>query len=316
MPFAIALALSAVLHAAAISLPAWDLPGLSEPEPTVMEAQLAPPPKPVPPEPKRGKEKPRPPRARPAQAGTAPAPAPAAAPEAESAPPAPPPVVEPPAAVVPPAPPPPPVPPWGNKSRLVFAATYGEGGFVIGETRQEFAAAAGRYTLRSSFEPKGLAALRGRTRSQESSGEVTVEGLRPLSFRDQREGREPEIASLDWAAGKVAFAGGRSDAALPAGAQDLLSVFFQLGWLAPRQNISLAVATGSRIGRWTFEFLGEETLTISSVPQATVHLRTQADGDTTEVWLATGMGGLPVKIRYTDRKGDVFEQVAKELETD
>jgi hypothetical protein len=224
--------------------------------------------------------------------------------------------VEPPTAVpAASAPPPPPTPPWGKQIRIRYSATYGERGFVIGETRQEFVVDGGHYTLRSTFEPTGLAALRGRTRSQDSSGEVTVDGLRPREFRDQREGREPESAALDWVAGKVAFSGDRGEAVLPAAAQDLLSVFYQLGWLAPRQSVDMVVTTASRVGRWTFEYLGEETLTVFSGPLATLHLRTQAEGDTTEVWLATARGGLPVKIRYMDRKGEVFEQVAKELET-
>ena len=47
---------------------------------------------------------------------------------------------------------------------------------------------------------------------------------------------------------------------------------------------------------------------------ATLHLRTRADGDLTEVWLAPAHGGLPVKIRHVDRKGDTFEQTADTLE--
>jgi hypothetical protein len=312
MPFAIALAVSALLHVAAITLPGWDLPGLSESEPPVIEAHLAPP-KPVTLEPRRENDKPKPPP-RPRVAQAAPAPTGEAAPAVEPALPAPLAIVEPPA-TVPAAPAPLPTPPWGKQIRIRYSATYGEGGFVIGETRQEFVVDGGRYTLRSTFEPKGLAALRGRTRSQASEGEVTFDGLRPREFRDQREGREPESAALDWVAGKVAFSGDRGEAVLPAAAQDLLSVFYQLGWLAPRQSVDMVVTTASRVGRWTFEYLGEETLTVFSGPLATLHLRTQAEGDTTEVWLATARGGLPVKIRYMDRKGEVFEQVAKELET-
>ncbi len=325
MPLAIALVVSALLHAAAIAVPEWDRPGLAAPEPPPLEAHLAPPPKAAPAQPKR--EKPKPPahrRATPVQpAPTAEMPpaeaaAPEAEAEAETAPPAAAaeaPVVEAPAATPePPAPPAPPAPPWGGRGSLRYTVTYGSGGFVIGEARHEWQTEDGRYSLLSTFEPKGLAAIRGKTRTQASEGEITAEGLRPLQFRDRRQGREPETASLDWQAGKVVFSGGRGEAALPPGAEDLLSVFYQLAWLSPRQSVDMTVATSSRVGRWTFEYLGEETLALPSGPTPALHLRTRAEGDTTEVWLDTKRGGLPVQIRHTDRKGDVFEEVAQEVE--
>lgn len=316
MPFAIALIVSAALHAAAISLPGWNLPGEAEPEPPAIEAHLAPPPQPQPAEPRRPKAKPASRHQAPAaEALPSAAPVASAPTTAAEAAPQPPAVSDAPGAeAVAPAPPAPPAPPWGGKSRVRFAVTYGEGGFVIGEAIQEWQAEAGHYKLSSAFEPRGLAALSGRTRTQVSEGEIAADGLRPGNFRDQREGREAETATFDWAAGKVAFSGGRGEAMLPAGAEDLLSVFYQLAWLAPRRNVTMNVATGSRLGRWTFDYLGEETLALPTGPTPALHLRTQADGDTTEVWLATARGGLPLKIRHTDRKGGVFEQVVSDME--
>jgi len=185
---------------------------------------------------------------------------------------------------------------------------------VLGENVHEWRVADGHYSIRSGFVPKGVAALFGKTRTQVSEGEVTSAGLRPREFRDQREGREAETARFDWPANQVVFSSGRSDGRLVPGTQDLLSVFYQLAWLAPRQDVELSVATGSRLGRWVFEWLGEESLPLPVGTLATLHLRTRADGDSTEVWLALAHGGLPVKIRHTDRKGDVFEQVADLLE--
>lgn len=313
MPFAIALAVSVVLHAAAIVMPGWTLPGDSEGEPQTLEAHLAP--LPAAPAPIAAEPKPRPhphPSRRVAAAPApqaAPEPMPSAADQAEPEPVAaePPP---PPVAAAPPLPPTPPTPPWPAQGRLHYVVKYGDNGFIIGETTQEWHIEDGHYSIRSVAEPRGLAALRGRTRTQTSEGEVTAAGLRPLAFRDQRDGRDAESASFDWSGGQVTFSGGRAPAALVEGSQDLISVFYQLAWLAPRQNVDLAVATGSRLGRWTFEWVGEETLELSAGSLATLHLRARSDGDTTEVWLAPAYGGLPVRIRYVDRKGDAFEQTA------
>ena len=326
MPFAIAFAVSALLHAAAITMPAWDLPGSLEPEAPIIEAQLALPPKPALVPAGKAKPQPRPQRAKRAApipvvaaASVAEPAIPVAAAEMPVAAPAPAavPVAEPPApAADEPAPPPaaPPAPPWPRQGRVHYIVTYADGGFVIGETIHEWRIDNDRYSIRSAAEPKGLAALVGRTRSQISEGEVTAAGLRPREFRDQRQGRAPEAAAFDWPAERVVFSGGRGEGPLADGTQDLVSVFYQLAWLAPRQTVEVAVATASRIGQWTFEWVGEESLTLAAGAVTTLHLRTRADGDTTEIWLAPAHGGLPVKIRHVDRKGDAYEQTADLLE--
>lgn len=311
MPFAIALAVSVLLHGAAVVMPGWTLPGENEAEVQTLDARLAPAaPSPAPVHAARPKLKPKA-RPRPAHRAAAPE-APALAPiAAAAADPTPVAVAsEAPAAVAPP-----PAPPWPRQGRLRYVVKYGDGGFVIGETTQEWRVEEGRYSIRSVAEPKGLAALRGRTRTQSSEGEVTAAGLRPLEFRDQREGRDAEVASFGWPANQVSFSGGRAPARAVEGMQDMVSVFYQLAWLAPRQDVDIAVATGSRVGRWTFEWLGEEKLELAGGTVAALHLRTRSDGDTTEVWLAPAFGGLPVKIRYVDRKGDAFEQTADSPET-
>lgn len=325
MPLALALALSALLHAAAISAPGWDLPGIVEPEPAVIEAQLAKPPKAAGVAAEKSK-----PRVAPARKAV-PAPvrhdvvaaAADAAPVAAPGPTVTAPVVPEPVASAPlpaepvaVAAPPPPAPPWPPRGRISYVVTYGEGGMVVGQTVQEWQVDGAHYTLRSLAEPKGLAAMFGKTRAQESVGVVTIAGLRPEEFRDQREGRAQEAVAFDWAAGRVVFSGGRGAVSLAEGTQDLISVFYQLAWLPPGRDAVLSVATASRVGRWTFEWVGVETLAVGARTLDTQHWRTRADGDATEVWLAPAHGGLPVKIRHSDRKGDVFEQVADSIQLD
>ena len=49
-------------------------------------------------------------------------------------------------------------------------------------------------------------------------------------------------------------------------------------------------------------------------PGRTLHLRAMTD-NVTEIWIALDRLRLPVKIRFTDKKGESFEQVATELGT-
>lgn len=319
MPLAFALAISAVLHAAAITMPGWELPGIAEPEPLLLEARLAPPPVAVA---APTMARPRPPKAAPVRKAVAAAAVASPSPSADVAgppagtetlpPPSGPPVEQ--ATAEPAAPAAPPPPPWSRAGRVHYVVTYGDGGFVIGETVHDWQVDGGRYSIRSVATPRGLAALRGKTRSQSSEGEITDNGLRPGEFRDQREGRATETATFDWTQARVTFSGGRGDARLDEGTQDMISVFYQLAWQAPRQDVEMAVATAGRLGRWKFEWVGEEDIDAAGTRLATLHLRTRADGDVTEVWLAPAYGGLPVKIRHVDRKGDAFEQTADILE--
>lgn len=320
MPLLLAFVASALLHGAAITMPGWVLPGSAEAEPAMIEAELVPP-KPAPvavSAPAKRAAKPAPARkaARAEPMPEAPVAAtPMAAPvEAPAAPPVVPPVAEAPAAVPEPVVVVPPAPPWPRAGRMSYVVTWGENGFIIGETVHEWRIDDAHYAIRSVATPRGLAALRGKTRSQSSEGEVTAAGLRPREFRDQREGREAESALFDWSEAKVAFSGGRGEGRLADGTQDMVSVFYQLAWQAPRTDVDMVVATASRLGRWKFEWLGEEQLEAAGATLSTLHLRTRADGDVTEVWLAPAHGGLPVKIRHVDRKGDTFEQTADTLE--
>ena len=83
------------------------------------------------------------------------------------------------------------------------------------------------------------------------------------------------------------------------------------------EGFIMAVATGRKVERYAFEWLGEEELTLKPGRFHTWHVRVRAASggkDTTEVWLGKEVAGLPVKIRNTDRKGDVFDQVAEQIE--
>jgi hypothetical protein len=45
-----------------------------------------------------------------------------------------------------------------------------------------------------------------------------------------------------------------------------------------------------------------------------MRLRTRSGNDTIELWIAADMRGLPLKIRFTDRKGEIFDQLAQDID--
>lgn len=329
MPFAIALVASAMLHVAALLGPGWVLPGThdSDPPPTI-DAVLARPPARAEPAP-AARPAPKPPAAKPRPAAepvpaAAPAPDVAAAP-AQVAP------VEPVApagdagaaaqaaqAAPAPAAPLPAQTALPGKGRLRYVITRGEGGFIIGQSVHNWEHDGFRYTLKSLTETTGLAAIfKPAQVLQISQGEITAEGLKPSSFRHERTGGI-DAATFDWQRRMVAY-GGREES-IAAGTQDMLSMYYQLVLLAPKGGtLDMPIATGRKLENYRFEVLGEEALALPSGERRALHLKTRSGNDTIELWLAIGekaaARGLPLKIRFIDRKGEIFDQVADDADS-
>ena len=323
MPIAIVLALAASLgiHAAALFGPDIELFGGGTDEPVTLRAELhalpASPAQPMVAEKAAAKaqqkaqaKKPRPlARSKPAPA----APVVAAEPEIPVPP------VEEPAQTDVASPPPEPVQPLlPAKGVIRFAITMGSQGFQIGraEHRWEFTED-GRYHLFGMTETSGLAALIKTVRFEnESRGRLVAGGLQPEQYLSRKNGKDAnENADFDWPATQVLLSRDGQTRAIAPGTQDILSLNYHLAYLRqPETGASVGVVTGKKYERYALDSLGEEEIDTPAGRFRTLHLRAMTDS-TTEIWLALDHHRLPVKIRFTDKKGDVFEQIATELGT-
>lgn len=318
MPLLVAFVASALLHVAALVSPAWVLPGSEEPEPqaTTIDAVIAKAPARVEAAPAKAAPKPVLAKPRtPAPASASDAPHVLAAPESSraEAPALPEPVMVPPAPAIEPAAPSPAKTALPGRGRVRYLITRGEGGFVIGQSVHTWDHDGFRYRLKSLTETTGLAAIfKPAQVLQSSDGDVTDDGLRPREFRHERVG-SVDTASFDWLGRLVSYAG-RSDAIVN-GTQDMLSMYYQLVLLLPFQgSLEMPIATGRKLETYRFEVLGEEVLTLPAGERRALHIRTRSGNDIIEIWLRTGEGavarGLPLKIRFIDRKGEIFDQIA------
>lgn len=175
----------------------------------------------------------------------------------------------------------------------------------------------GAYRLRGVTETSGLVALFKPVRMEtESSGRLTGAGLQPEHYRVQRNGKDTnENADFDWARQEVRLARDGSVQAIAPGTQDMLSLAYQLAYLPrPEAGASLGVVTGKKYERYALDSLGEEEIVTPAGTFRTLHLRAMTD-NVTEIWIALDHYRLPVKIRFTDRKGDTYIQVATETGT-
>jgi hypothetical protein len=324
MPLLFAFVASLGIHAAALLGPGWGLPLSQEPEPpaTRIDAVIARPAArtesaPVTAAPKVPPAKPR----VAASPVLAPEFQPAPAPEPTATAPIPPPqeaipVTAPAAEAAAPAAPKTSLP---GRGRARFLVTRGEGGFVIGQAIYTWEHDGFRYRLKNLIETTGLAAVFRPVQSLASSeGEVTGDGLRPTQFRQERVGGT-DTASFDWLGRFVTYAGRRDP--IVNGTQDLLSMYFQLVLMAPMQGaVDMPIATGRKLETYRFEVLGETMLPLPAGERRTIHVRARGGGDTIEVWMAAGEDGrargMPLKIRFIDRKGELFDQTTDEAGTE
>jgi hypothetical protein len=202
-----------------------------------------------------------------------------------------------------------------SEGALRYRLCRGTKGFEVGQITVHWQFGDGRYVLTSVTETTGLVALfRQISVNMRSEGRFTEIGLQPERFTAQRSGgTESEGAQFDWSAQRVKLTR-HTDQFLPLsrGSQDLLSFPYQFAYLMPRSApFDIGVVTGKKYASYHVQVLGEETLDLSGKQYPTLHLRAQGD-DLTDLWLARERFWLPVRIRHTDRKGEVFEQILAE----
>lgn len=323
MPIAIVLALAASLgiHVAALFGPDIELFGGATDDPMVLHAELqAPPASPPPPE-KKATVKPK------AKTKAKPNPSPlplTAGKPAQDAPvvqhtdPAPPPVIDEAAKTEPVALPEPAKPMLPASGVIRFSILMGSQGFTIGraEHRWEFTED-GHYHLYGMTETSGLVALFKTLRFEnESHGRLVAGGLQPERYLTRKNGKDAnENADFDWPAAQVQLSRDGQVRQVAPGTQDILSLNYHLAYLRrPEYGASVGVVTGKKYERYALDSLGEEEIDTPAGRFRTLHLRAMTDS-VTEIWLALDHHRLPVKIRFTDKKGDVFEQIATELGT-
>jgi hypothetical protein len=316
VPFALIIAFAASLGVHALALFGTDLELSAEHEPPRILAELLPPP--IPPAPRQVLAEPttKPTaKSRPAQPKVAPVASASpvlstpevseqVVPSTPVAEPSAPPVVE--AAPV--------VSRLPARGMIRYRVDRGDQGFEVGHSTHDWEIVDGVYRITSVTETSGLVALFKPLRIElESRGRLTAEGLQPEHFMIRRGGRDSkEKAEFDWAQMLVQV-GNAAAQPLGHGAQDLLSFYYQLGFLPhPEAGGALPIATGKKYLSYRFEPLGDEEIETPAGSLRTLHLRVQ-DDTTTELWLAYDYLLLPVKIRHLDRKGDSFVQVATEV---
>ena len=155
------------------------------------------------------------------------------------------------------------------------------------------------------------------SRSQTSTGRITADGVAPNRFADKA--RSEQAAHFERDQGRIVFSANTPSAALLPGAQDRVSVMFQLAAMFAGEaqrypaGSDIAVPTvGPRDAEvWHFTVGETETLKLPGGSLPGLRLTRQprsAYDQRLELWLAPGMGYLPVRLRMSQDNGDFVDQ--------
>jgi hypothetical protein len=198
---------------------------------------------------------------------------------------------------------------WPAKIRIEYAVTASRGPFSInGQSVLLFERSGNAYSI--SVETDSAAIYHSR---QASRGTIVKGGLQPVEYVEARGKRTPQTTTFDWETGRVIFsAAPDSPGATEPGLQDRVSLVLQLAWrqrAAAETSFEIPVAGARGVGIYRFARRGVETIKVPvGIVEATrVERAADEENDRLEAWLGTSWCGLPVRIRYTDRKGGVID---------
>lgn len=199
-----------------------------------------------------------------------------------------------------------PLPP---RFRLEYLAQAARGPLTLeGENELEFSIEGGRYLLRSVTRSLLFSA------EQQSSGEVRGALLVPHDYRERSARRPPRTMHIDWRADRVSFSSNsEGTTTTQPQLQDRLSLLVQAGQQLRAQQsrgaVVLPVAGTRHVSTYRFEPRGSESLELPAGRFDTLRLERPLDAehDGLEVWIAPALCWLPVRLRFTDDRGQVIQ---------
>ena len=204
-------------------------------------------------------------------------------------------------------------------ARYVYRTRMSRLSIVSATTTTTWSRSEGGYEARLEADAIGRTILR-----LESRGTLGARGLEPQRYGQKSLNRPERVAAIDRAAHKVQFA----NRELPfAGAlQDRLSFQFQLMAIAQRMperitpgtRIAFPVAGPDDIEEYLFVVEEHEPFTFGERTVDTVRLQRQRDRGgrvaRIDVWMAPELQWAPVRLRFTEADGTVWDNQLQTLE--
>jgi hypothetical protein len=188
-------------------------------------------------------------------------------------------------------------------------------GLTVGEGRDVFEHDGRRYSVMTEARTVGIARLfKKLDEKRESRGAITADGLRPSTFRQERNGQPPNSATFDWDKGTLLLdeGGDRETVPLAPNTWDQTSLAYAFVFAEPPKASPFAVhvTDGRRVVDYDLALVGREKLETPMGSLDTLHFRKVLAGDDRrgfEFWIAPAWHRLPVRIRIVEKDGTAID---------
>lgn len=196
-------------------------------------------------------------------------------------------------------------------------------GMPVGVITETFEASDGGYRITSETKPVGLATFVQRHPLRfQSRGQVSREGLRPVTFEARRNATDPPqvTAEFDWASNELTMKHGGKVESMPlvAGTQDRLSIMYQFMFMSIDKNrpLEFSMTNGRKLDQYRYRVTPDVALDTALGRVKTLHLaKIRETGDTAaEIWLSTAHQHFPMKMVIVEKDGVRYEQTIQSLE--
>jgi hypothetical protein len=200
-------------------------------------------------------------------------------------------------------------------ARLEITYEVLRNGSAIAEIVGRFEKTGDGYRLTESWRGRGIYTLLGRA-LRTSEGSLGNGRPRPREFTDERSGRDTARTWFDWRANTMTmrYKGRTRSEPIPPNAQDRLSFILALSLAPPGTKVmDFHLVDGRGVSHHFYRFSGREAVkTDAGEFDAHKVVRTSGD-DRLEIWLATALGNLPVRMLGVDKNGARYDQVATHI---
>ncbi|MRX19033.1 DUF3108 domain-containing protein, partial [Pseudoduganella sp. FT9W] len=156
-----------------------------------------------------------------------------------------------------------------------------------------------------------------------SEGEIDDYGIAPVKSTEKRARRAETATHFNRDASTISFSAVETTYPLLVGAQDTVTVPFQLGGIGRADvnqfggDIDIQVANDKEAVVYRFQLVGEEELDMKTGKVVTWHLnrppKPGAYSSRLEIWLAPGLNWYPVQIRVSEGNGAVTTQTVSDI---
>jgi len=187
-------------------------------------------------------------------------------------------------------------------------------GMVLAEAFYQLEHDGRTYSIMETAKGRGLLALRGTTR-RTSRGMISPEGLKPVEFVDERTGRDTARVRFDWQAKTVwqQYKGEPRIEPLPPHAHDRLAWVFDFAFAPPRREAVFDLFDGRGQSHHVYVSAGREKIKTPLGELDALTFMRGNEEERTQVWLATKLDLLPVRILVLEKDGTRYEQVATKI---